>query len=174
MMESISDVDSNQQINIIVQLLEDDDSFSSIRNPSISIQTTVRKEQCHFNLKKSLAILFGIAYIVFLYYSFQILFFEKIIWKNNIWLWSFIITLQDLISAVTIIAYIYRPARYLKFMISTLAVAGALLLVWGIYELFHELTANPTIHFMLFCILVLGNTAFYSSCITWLTISSLS
>ena len=175
MMESVSDVDSNQQINIIVQLLEDDDVFTNIQNPSISIQQLKQKNElkCHFDFKKSLLVLFSLGYTLLLYYSFQILFFNKIHWENNIWLWTVIITFQDLASVLSLFYYICKPIQYLKYILCWLSGTGTLLLCWGLYELFHGLAIRSSLSFLLLCILVLTNIAFYSSCITWLIITPL-
>jgi hypothetical protein len=162
-MESISDVGSDQQINIIVQLLEGDSILSIPLQNKISINY-------HFICKKCIIGCFTIGYISFLLYSFHVLCLTRIHIKNNIWLISLLFTCNNLISIFILIVNNYKICKYIKYYISLTVTCGTFLVGWGIYEMFVRLymlknTNDPL--FTLFCILLLTNVSFYSSMSTW-------
>jgi hypothetical protein len=172
MMESINTDDSNQHVNIIIRLLEEDNTLSNIiiplQNKNLTTNWVCCKIKLKFNLKKCLFSLFLIGYIAFLYYSLQILFFKKIHFKNNIWFVSLIMTCNDLISILIILFHSYKKWRHIYYITSLSIGIGIILIGCGLYEFFHVTSFVLSPLFTLFCILLLTNISFYSSFITWI------
>jgi hypothetical protein len=167
-MESINTNDSNQHIDIIVQLLEEDNTLSNIIIPSQNKKTNSWwNHSLKINFKKIIFILSIIGYAVFLYYSFQILFFKKIYLKKNIWFFSIIITCNDLFAILVLILYAYKKCLYINYFIGLSSIFGSIIIGWGIDEFFRMKTVVSSPLFTLFCILLLTNISFYSSFITW-------
>lgn len=168
MMESVSDAESNQHVNIIIQLLEEDNTLSNVIIPLQNKPTKNYCYHCHLNFKKCLFALFIVGYVIFLYYTFQILFLKNTPFKHNIWFCSFIITCTNIISIIVLLFHYYNTWKSIKYYIELSCILGIILIGWGLYEFFHVKIFMFTPLFTIFCIILLTNISYYSSLITWL------
>jgi len=170
MMESVSDTESNQNVNIIIRLLEEDNTLSNVIIPLQNKPTKNYCYLCHYHLhfKKCLFALFIVGYIIFLCYTFNILFLKNTAFKHNIWFLSFIITSNNIISFIILLFYYYKPWINIKYYIRVSCSLGIILIGWGLYELFRVKIFMLTPLFTLFFIILLSNISFYSSLVTWL------
>jgi hypothetical protein len=168
MMESVSDTESNQHVNIIIRLLEEDNTLSNVIIPLQNKPTKNYCYHCHLNFKKYLLALFIVGYVIFLCYTFHILFLKNTPFKHNVWFCSFIITSNNIISFIILLFYYYKPWKNIKYYLGLSCSFGIILIGWGLYELFRVKIFILTPLFTLFCILLLTNISLYSSLITWL------